>query len=164
MNSSTSQTPPSSSADEAMTSSSQAETWALVGKIHSKAKGSSFRTHQTNARERLHFTREADNEIDSNAIKMMNALGQTVGYLERELALKLAPHVDSGSIRLRGKTLGKRGSKWNWHRPDISIKVFSRSDLVGREQLEQVGVIFSDGGKDTSSTDGSSNGSLLDED
>ncbi|KAE9373251.1 hypothetical protein N431DRAFT_465548 [Stipitochalara longipes BDJ] len=128
--------------------------WVLIGKFVTKAKGVSYRVHSTATRERLLMNRNPNNEYDINAINVFNASSQGVGFLDKELASILAPRMDSGAIRLQGKTIGLRGSRWTWRRPNISVRVFARPDGVDRRALEGAGVVFSDSTQDTSSTDG----------
>lgn len=47
-------------------------------------------------REKVWLRRQPDNLNDSNAIEIINQRGQQIGYIERQLAAKLAPYMDAG--------------------------------------------------------------------
>ena len=76
------------------------------------------------------------------------------------MVLSDCENQDAGEVRLRGKTMGLRGRKWIWRRPDILVKVYSRPGMVAKEDLRRAGAVFvNDETKATSSTDSDAEGS-----
>ena len=53
---------------------------------------------QTRTGERLRLVRDRNNAYDCNAIKVINASGNVIGFMSREIASQLAPQMDRGII------------------------------------------------------------------
>ena len=51
---------------------------------------------QTSEGDRLTLERDKYNEFDYNAVKVINSSGNTIGFISKELAEKMAPQMDSG--------------------------------------------------------------------
>ena len=58
--------------------------------------------------------REPENPYDANAVRVENILGEKVGHLRRELALEIAPLLDSGDLQIEGGG-GAVMHKCIWH-------------------------------------------------
>ena len=46
----------------------------------------------------VRLRRDADNEYDANAISVETERGETLGFVPRELAAEIAPHLDKGDV------------------------------------------------------------------
>jgi len=55
----------------------------------------------------IRFLREPDNQYDPNAVKIMNANKEQIGYLDRKSAKALAPLMDEKKIKLRCEVVGQ---------------------------------------------------------
>lgn len=53
---------------------------------------------QTREGERLKLERDRYNIHDRNAIKVINSSGNVIGFISKELAAKMASHIDSGAM------------------------------------------------------------------
>ncbi|KAG4414528.1 hypothetical protein IFR04_012329 [Cadophora malorum] len=145
------------SQNQAQGSTSQAAAspvhWLLLGQIVTRVKGIGNRVHSTPTRDSIQLPRDPGNMHDRNAITVLISTGQNLGNINSQLAAILAALMDSAALRLQGKTVGKRGSRWTWMRPDICVQLYGRSGMVTRAELEEAGVVFKDDFKVSSSSD-----------
>jgi len=70
--------------------------------FHTKVVGVTFEgrqryVRQTRVGERVSLVRDRYNPHDRNAIKVVNALGNEIGFISRELASQMAPRMDAGT-------------------------------------------------------------------
>ncbi len=72
-----------------------------MGEFYTKVAGVTFEGRQRYIRhmqvgERLTLERDRYNPYDSNAIKVINARGEQIGFISRDVAAQLAPKMDRG--------------------------------------------------------------------
>lgn len=76
------------------------ETIVIASSFHTKLAGASFRQdaiRHLSPGQKLRLVRQPDNEYDTNAIAIFNGEEQ-LGYLNKELAAKLTPAIDSKAV------------------------------------------------------------------
>lgn len=88
----------------------------VVGVNH---EGRLFHLQHLHEGERLYLIREKDNPHDPNAIRVLDTLGDTLGYLRRTLAAILAPQVDQGQP-LAAEVACLLGEEF---RPDLRLNI-----------------------------------------
>lgn len=71
---------------------------------------------------RVRLVREADNPVDPLAVAVWSTTGVPwrIGYLDRNVAARLAPALDAGE-RLLAHVEGWVESSGGWHRPLVSV-------------------------------------------
>ena len=114
-----------------------------VGDIPSNVAGWYYHQATVLPGEYVGLVRDPGNPYDANAIAVHNSQGQKIGFVPRQQAAILAPHVDSLAIILAGRLLepGEAGfdELLARTRPPMTIYVFENS-AVGSTILAETAV------------------------
>ena len=84
--------------------------WTSIGAIDAKIVGIQYYSGYATRGERVMAQREPHNQYDRNAIRINNVQGNQIGHIPRQLAAKLAPHMDAKSVVVEGILAGEVGS------------------------------------------------------
>ncbi|KIX09936.1 uncharacterized protein Z518_01017 [Rhinocladiella mackenziei CBS 650.93] len=107
------------------------ENYRLYGILHTKIVGCRFYDGQATVGEYVRVRREPGNPYDSNAIRIDNVVRDQIGHIGRNVAAKLAPLMDSGSLLVEGALTGSK----SYYECPIGLKLFGTSDLVAGAAL-----------------------------
>ncbi|KAJ1333638.1 SMARC subfamily A3 [Microdochium nivale] len=117
-------------ADDSNSNSPQLE---LYGSFEGKIVGVRYYSGVVTPGEMILCIREADNQYDSNAIRIDNVMRRQIGHLPRTLAKKLAPYIDKNEIVMEGVLTGEKGS----FECPIRLYVYGTSNSEARLKLEE---------------------------
>lgn len=104
-----------------------------AGSINSKIVGVQYYRGHVTFGEMVLLNREPTNAYDSNAIQVKNVYGVQIGHIPRQVALKLAPFMDSRKLLCEAETTGPKGG----YDVPISIKLLGTNDPSARAVLKE---------------------------
>ncbi|ETI23510.1 hypothetical protein G647_05312 [Cladophialophora carrionii CBS 160.54] len=107
------------------------ETYMLYGILNTKIVGCRFYDGQATVGEYVRVRREPGNPYDSNAIRIDNVLRDQIGHIGRQVAAKLAPLMDNGSLLVEGALTGPK----TYYDCPIGLKLFGTNDPVAGAAL-----------------------------
>ncbi|EXJ83871.1 hypothetical protein A1O1_07499 [Capronia coronata CBS 617.96] len=107
------------------------ENYQLYGILDTKIVGCRFYDGRATVGEYVRVRREPSNPYDSNAIRIDNVLRDQIGHIGRQVAAKLAPLMDSGSLLIEGALTGPK----TFYDCPIGLKLFGTSDPVAGAAL-----------------------------
>ncbi|KAL2426460.1 Helicase-like transcription factor [Exophiala dermatitidis] len=107
------------------------ENYQLYGILNTKIVGCRYYDGRATVGEYVRVRREPSNPYDTNAIRIDNVLRDQIGHLPRQVAAKLAPLMDSGSLLVEGALTGPKG----FYDCPIGLKLFGPSDPVAGAAL-----------------------------
>lgn len=107
------------------------ENYQLYGVLNTKIVGCRFYDGQATVGEYVRVRREPGNPYDSNAIRIDNVLRDQIGHIGRNVAARLAPLMDSGSLLVEGALTGPK----SYYECPIGLKLFGTSDPVAGAAL-----------------------------
>ena len=81
----------------------------LYGVLQTKIVGVQYYTGYATIGEHVLIRREPSNQYDSNAIRVDSVQRDQIGHIPRQIAAKLAPFLDSGSLMVEGVLTGNKG-------------------------------------------------------
>jgi SWI/SNF-related matrix-associated actin-dependent regulator of chromatin subfamily A3 len=81
----------------------------LYGVLQTKIVGVQYYTGYATIGEHVLIRREPGNQYDSNAIRVDSVQRDQIGHIPRQIAAKLAPFLDSGSLMVEGVLTGNKG-------------------------------------------------------
>lgn len=106
----------------------------LYGTITSNVVGVQYYKGLVDVGEQVRLIREPRNRYDQNAIAVQNIGHTQVGHLPRQIAAKLAPHIDAGLITIEGTMNEGNLQKFNYSL-SVNLKIYGPSDK--RNEIEQ---------------------------
>lgn len=104
-----------------------------TGSINSKIVGVQYYRGHVTFGEMVILQREPHNQYDRNAIQVLNVSGIQIGHIPRQIALKLAPFMDSRKLLCEAETTGPKGG----YDVPISIKLMGTNDPSARAVLKE---------------------------
>ena len=107
------------------------EFYELYGTIDTKIVGLQYYTGFASVGEHVVLKRQPDNQYDSNAISVINVMGNQIGHIPRVNASKLAPFLDSREIVASGELMGTVSG----YDVPIKISLYGTGDPVTRAPL-----------------------------
>lgn len=107
------------------------ESYRLYGILNTKIVGCRFYDGRATVGEYVRVRREPRNQYDSNAIRIDNVLRDQIGHIGRQVAAKLAPLMDSGSLLVEGALTGPK----TFYECPIGLKLFGTNDPVAAAAL-----------------------------
>ncbi|KAK6380459.1 hypothetical protein LTS17_005649 [Exophiala oligosperma] len=107
------------------------ESYQLYGILDTKIVGCRFYHGQATTGEYVKVKREPGNPYDSNAIRIDNVLRDQIGHINRQVAAKLAPLMDSGQLLVEGCLTGAQ----TFYDCPIGLKLFGTSDPIAASAL-----------------------------
>ncbi|EXJ62644.1 hypothetical protein A1O7_03082 [Cladophialophora yegresii CBS 114405] len=107
------------------------ESYMLYGILNTKIVGCRFYDGQATVGEYVRVRREPGNPYDSNAIRIDNVLRDQIGHIGRQVAAKLAPLMDNGSLLVEGALTGPK----TYYDCPIGLKLFGTNDPVAGAAL-----------------------------
>ncbi|EXJ79902.1 hypothetical protein A1O3_08187 [Capronia epimyces CBS 606.96] len=107
------------------------ENYQLYGILNTKIVGCRFYDGRATVGEYVRVRREPSNPYDSNAIRIDNVLREQIGHIGRQVAAKLAPLMDAGSLLIEGALTGPK----TFYDCPIGLKLFGTSDPVASAAL-----------------------------
>ncbi|OAP61228.1 hypothetical protein AYL99_03429 [Fonsecaea erecta] len=107
------------------------ENFQLYGILNTKIVGCRFYDGQATVGEYVRVKREPRNQYDSNAIRIDNVLRDQIGHIGRNVAAKLAPLMDAGSLLVEGALTGPK----TYYDCPIGLKLFGTNDPVAGAAL-----------------------------
>ncbi|KAJ5198849.1 Zinc finger RING-type [Penicillium cf. griseofulvum] len=105
----------------------------LYGIVSTKIVGVRFYRGRANPGERVIIHRDANNQYDSNAIKVENVMGAQIGHIPRQMAAKLAAYMDARELIIEGTLTGAIGD----FTCPVDLKLFGSRDPIKRSNLKQ---------------------------
>ena len=109
------------------------ENYMLYGILNTKIVGCRFYNGQATVGEYVRVKREPTNPYDTNAIRIDNVLREQIGHLPRQVAAKLVPLIDNGSLLVEGALTGPK----TYYDCPIGLKMFGSNDPVAGAALAQ---------------------------
>jgi hypothetical protein len=109
------------------------ENFQLYGILNTKIVGCRFYDGRATVGEYVKVRREPSNPYDTNAIRIDNVQRDQIGHIGRNVAAKLAPLMDSGSLLVEGALTGPK----TFYECPIGLKLFGTSDPVAGVALRQ---------------------------
>ena len=109
------------------------DNYMLYGILNTKIVGCRFYDGQATVGEYVRVKREPTNPYDSNAIRIDNVLRDQIGHIGRQVAAKLVPFVDNGSLLVEGALTGPK----TYYDCPIGLKLFGTNDPVAGAALAQ---------------------------
>ena len=109
------------------------ENFQLYGILNTKIVGCRFYDGRATVGEYVKVRREPSNPYDANAIRIDNVQRDQIGHIGRNVAAKLAPLMDSGSLLVEGALTGPK----SFYECPIGLKLFGTSDPVAGAALRQ---------------------------
>ncbi|KEF60565.1 uncharacterized protein A1O9_02126 [Exophiala aquamarina CBS 119918] len=109
------------------------ENFQLYGILNTKIVGCRFYGGKATVGEYVKVRREPSNPYDSNAIRIDNVQRDQIGHIGRNVAAKLAPLMDAGSLLVEGALTGHK----EYYECPIGLKLFGTSDPVAGAALRQ---------------------------
>ena len=111
---------------------------SVVHRIETKVVGVTFEGRQEilaklNLGEQIVLRREPSNPFDANAIRVEKRNGEQIGYLNRLLAQKLAPHFDTHGESVAGNVINLTGSSFSGYSLGVNI-AFTMPDSETRTE------------------------------
>ena len=116
------------------------ESFELYGTVNSKIVGIQYYTGHASEGEHVSIRREPSNPYDSNAIRVDNVQRAQIGHIPRQMASKLAPYLDDGSLLVEGALSGAKGT----YDCPIALKLYGtshpteRANLINRMQVDRL--------------------------
>ncbi|OAL20802.1 hypothetical protein AYO20_11474 [Fonsecaea nubica] len=107
------------------------DNFQLYGILNTKIVGCRFYDGQATVGEYVRVRREPRNQYDSNAIRIDNVLRDQIGHIGRNVAAKLAPLMDAGSLLVEGALTGPK----TYYDCPIGLKLFGTNDPVAGAAL-----------------------------
>ncbi|KAG0155809.1 hypothetical protein PDIDSM_2982 [Penicillium digitatum] len=104
----------------------------LYGIVSTKIVGVRHYRGRANPDERVIINRDANNQYDSNAIKVDNVMGAQIGHIPRQMAAKLASYMDARDLMVEGMLTGAIGD----YNCPIDLKLFGTRDPIKRSNLK----------------------------
>lgn len=104
----------------------------LYGVLHTKIVGIQYYTGYATAGEHVLIRREPSNQYDPNAIRVDNVQRDQVGHIPRQIASKLAPYMDSGSLMVEGMLSGNKGT----YDCPLAVSLYGTSNPADMEALK----------------------------
>jgi len=108
------------------------EMFELYGVLQTKIVGVQYYTGYATIGEHVLIRREPGNQYDSNAIRVDSVQRDQIGHIPRQIAAKLAPFVDSGSLMVEGVLSGSKGQ---FDCP-LAVSLYGTSAPADREALK----------------------------
>ncbi|KGO66055.1 Zinc finger, RING-type [Penicillium italicum] len=105
----------------------------LYGIVSTKIVGVRHYRGRANPDERVIINRDANNQYDSNAIKVNNVMGAQIGHIPRQMAAKLASYMDARDLIIEGTLTGAIGD----YNCPADLKLFGTRDPTRRSNLKQ---------------------------
>ncbi|KAK4864322.1 hypothetical protein LT330_009849 [Penicillium expansum] len=105
----------------------------LYGIVSTKIVGVRHYRGRANPDERVIINRDANNQYDSNAIKVNNVMGAQIGHIPRQMAAKLASYMDARDLIIEGTLTGAIGD----YNCPVDLKLFGTRDPTKRSNLKQ---------------------------
>ena len=109
------------------------ENYQLYGILKTKIVGCRFYGGKATVGEYVKVRREPSNPYDPNAIRIDNVQRDQIGHIGRNVAAKLAPLMDSGSLLVEGALTGHK----DYYECPIGLKLFGTTDPVAGPALRQ---------------------------
>ena len=107
------------------------ETYERYGTIETKIVGLQYYSGFANQGEYIVLAREPNNHKDRNAIKVENVRRQQIGYVPRQVAVKLAKYLDRQLLMAEGILTGRRGT----YDMPMDIGLFGTSEGMEKQSL-----------------------------
>lgn len=107
------------------------ENYQLYGILNTKIVGCRYYDGRATVGEYVRVRREPSNPYDSNAIRIDNVLREQIGHIGRQVAAKLAPLMDSGSLLVEGALTGAKV----FYDCPIGLRLFGTNDPMAGAAL-----------------------------
>ncbi|EAW12569.1 DEAD/DEAH box helicase [Aspergillus clavatus NRRL 1] len=103
------------------------------GNLPTKIVGVRYYNGYATVGEHVTLARQADNPYDSNAIRVMNVMGNQIGHLPRDVAARLAKYMDNRSLFIEGMLTGQIGT----FTCPVVLKLYGTSHPEERQRLKR---------------------------